>query len=87
MRNPSAPGPSSSTERWITVPMIPFVAFTDQVRRAIDDDPGIELVVFIDRSEQAREARDVSWRRFHEHPALPGQEGLRRAPLRREAFS
>ena len=28
----------------------PFVNFTDQVRRAIDDDPGIELVVFIDRS-------------------------------------
>jgi hypothetical protein len=28
----------------------PFVAFTDQVRRAIDDDPGIELVLFIDRS-------------------------------------
>src|SRR5262249_9675582 len=30
----------------------PFVAFTDQVRRAIDDDPGIELVVFIDRSNK-----------------------------------
>jgi clostripain len=29
----------------------PFVAFTDQVRRAIDDDPGIELVLFIDRSD------------------------------------
>jgi len=28
----------------------PFVEFTDQVRRAIDDDPGIELVLFIDRS-------------------------------------
>src|SRR5262249_45558969 len=28
----------------------PFVAFTDQLRRAIDDDPGIELVLFIDRS-------------------------------------
>ena len=30
----------------------PFVAFTDQVRRAIDDDPGVELVLFIDRSDQ-----------------------------------
>ena len=30
----------------------PFVAFTDQVRRAIDDDPGIELVLFIDRSDK-----------------------------------
>ena len=30
----------------------PFVAFTDQVRRAIDDDPGIELVVLIDRSKK-----------------------------------
>ena len=30
----------------------PFVAFTDQVRRAIDDDPGIELVVFIDPSKK-----------------------------------
>jgi clostripain len=28
----------------------PFVDFTDQVRRAIDNDPGIELVLFIDRS-------------------------------------
>src|SRR5262245_13671468 len=28
----------------------PFVKFTDQVRRAIDDDPGIELLLFIDRS-------------------------------------
>jgi clostripain len=28
-----------------------FVAFTDQVRRAIDDDPGVELVLFIDRSD------------------------------------
>jgi clostripain len=28
----------------------PFVEFTDQVRRAIDNDPGIELVLFIDRS-------------------------------------
>jgi clostripain len=28
----------------------PFVEFTDQVRRAIDDDPGIELVLLIDRS-------------------------------------
>jgi clostripain len=27
----------------------PFVAFTDDLRRAIDDDPGIELVLFIDR--------------------------------------
>lgn len=30
----------------------PFVAFTDQVRRAIDDDPGIELVLLIDRSDK-----------------------------------
>jgi clostripain len=30
----------------------PFVEFTDQVRRAIDDDPGIELVLFIDRSDR-----------------------------------
>ena len=30
----------------------PFVAFTDQVRRAIDDDPGIELVLLIDRSKK-----------------------------------
>lgn len=28
----------------------PFVAFTDKLRRAIDDDPGIELIVYIDRS-------------------------------------
>ena len=35
----------------------PFVAFTDQVRRAIDDDPGIELVVLIDRSKKLRDAR------------------------------
>jgi clostripain len=27
----------------------PFVAFTDKLRRAIDDDPGIELVALIDR--------------------------------------
>jgi clostripain len=30
----------------------PFVDFTDKVRRAIDDDPGIELVLFIDRSKK-----------------------------------
>src|SRR5262249_8125986 len=30
----------------------PFVAFTDQVRRAIDDDPGIELLLLIDRSNK-----------------------------------
>src|SRR5262245_30361442 len=30
----------------------PFVAFTDQVRRAIDDDPGVELVLLIDRSDR-----------------------------------
>ena len=30
----------------------PFVMFADQVRRAIDDDPGIELVLFIDRSNK-----------------------------------
>ena len=29
----------------------PFVAFTDKVRRAIDGDPGIELVLFIDRGD------------------------------------
>jgi clostripain len=32
----------------------PFVAFTDKVRRAIDDDPGIEVLLFIDRSDQHR---------------------------------
>src|SRR5262245_48888133 len=30
----------------------PFVAFTVHVLRAIDDDPGMELVVFIDRSKR-----------------------------------
>jgi len=30
----------------------PFVEFTDQLRRAIDDDPGIELILFIDRSDR-----------------------------------
>lgn len=30
----------------------PFVNFTDKVRRAIDDDPGIELIMFIDRSDE-----------------------------------
>src|SRR5262245_32884577 len=30
----------------------PFVAFTDRVRRAIDDDPGVELVLLIDRSDR-----------------------------------
>jgi clostripain len=30
----------------------PFVEFTDQVRRAIDDDPGIELLLLIDRSHK-----------------------------------
>jgi clostripain len=30
----------------------PFVEFTDKVRRAIDDDPGIELILFIDRSDR-----------------------------------
>jgi clostripain len=30
----------------------PFVDFTDKVRRAIDDDPGIELIVLIDRSDK-----------------------------------
>jgi clostripain len=30
----------------------PFVAFTDQVRRAIDDDLGVELLLFIDRSKK-----------------------------------
>src|SRR5262245_53300136 len=30
----------------------PFVAFTDQVRRAIDDDPGVELLLLIDRSKR-----------------------------------
>ncbi len=29
-----------------------FIEFTDKVRRAIDDDPGIELVMFIDRNER-----------------------------------
>src|SRR5688500_9341938 len=28
----------------------PFVEFTDQVRRAIDDDPAVELLLLIDRS-------------------------------------
>jgi clostripain len=28
----------------------PFIEFTDGVRRAIDNDPGVELVLFIDRS-------------------------------------
>lgn len=32
----------------------PLVAFTDQVRRAIDDDPGVELVLLIDRSDRHR---------------------------------
>jgi clostripain len=30
----------------------PLVEFTDRVRRAIDNDPGIELVLFIDRSNK-----------------------------------
>lgn len=30
----------------------PFVDFTNKVRRAIDDDPGVELVVMIDRSDK-----------------------------------
>jgi clostripain len=30
----------------------PFVTFTDQVRRALDDDPGVELVLLIDRSQK-----------------------------------
>src|SRR5262245_3405564 len=30
----------------------PFVKFTDQVRRAIDDDPGVELLLLIDRSDR-----------------------------------
>jgi len=30
----------------------PILEFLDQVRKAIDDDPGIELVLFIDRSEK-----------------------------------
>ena len=30
----------------------PFVAFTDQVRRALDDDPGVELLLLIDRSDK-----------------------------------
>src|SRR5262245_20563858 len=30
----------------------PFVAFMDHVRRAIDDDPGIEVVLYIDRSNK-----------------------------------
>ncbi len=30
----------------------PILAFLDQVRTAIDDDPGIELVLFLDRHEQ-----------------------------------
>src|SRR5262249_28722416 len=30
----------------------PFIVFADQVRRAIDDDPGIELVLFVDRSNK-----------------------------------
>src|SRR5215510_6964266 len=29
-----------------------FIEFTDKVRRAIDDDPGIDLVMFIDRNER-----------------------------------
>src|SRR5215510_2815384 len=29
-----------------------FIEFTDKVRRAIDNDPGIELVMFIDRNER-----------------------------------
>src|SRR5215813_13711269 len=29
-----------------------FVDFTDKMRRAIDDDPGMELVLFIDRSDR-----------------------------------
>jgi clostripain len=31
---------------------MPFISFLNQVRRAIDNDPGIELLVFIDRSEK-----------------------------------
>ena len=34
----------------------PFVEFTDQLRRAIDDDPGIELILFIDRSDRHRKS-------------------------------
>ena len=30
----------------------PFVDFTDRVRRAIDDDPGIDLLLFIDRARK-----------------------------------
>lgn len=30
----------------------PFVAFADRVRRAVDDDPGVEVVVLIDRSDR-----------------------------------
>jgi clostripain len=30
----------------------PLIAFLDQVRRAIDNDPGIELLLFIDRSQK-----------------------------------
>jgi clostripain len=35
----------------------PFVDFTDQIRKAIDDDPGIELVMFIDRSAKHRKRK------------------------------
>jgi clostripain len=30
----------------------PLIAFLDQVRRAVDNDPGIELLLFIDRSQK-----------------------------------
>src|SRR5262245_57887929 len=32
----------------------PLIAFLDTVRRAIDDDPGIELLLFIDRAEKPK---------------------------------
>src|SRR5262245_33898253 len=32
----------------------PFIYFTEQVRRALDDDPGVELVLFIDRNKKHR---------------------------------
>jgi hypothetical protein len=30
----------------------PLIEFLDKVRRAIDNDPGIELLLFIDRGEE-----------------------------------
>jgi clostripain len=43
----------------------PFVAFTDQVRRAIDDDPGIELILLIDRSDKHTKRTTFLGEDFH----------------------